>query len=212
VVLIDELNRASPKVQSAFLQVMQEREVTIENETLGIESPFMVVATQLPLGELGTYPLTSVQIDRFAYRVELRNPSMEDEVRVLGRVDLIESGLVMAVISREEVLGLISDVHKVHVEPAVMKYIVEVVQDIRMNRYVRLGPSPRASIWLYNGCRAMALLRERKYVTPDDVKHMVPYVVPHRVELNQEARFMEVGLSSIIEETLARVPVPKGLD
>ena len=212
VVLIDELNRASPKVQSAFLQVMQEQEVTIENETLGIASPFMVVATQLPLGELGTYPLTSVQIDRFAYRVELGNPGVDDEVRVLGRVDAIESGEVVAVVGRDDVLGLMSLVHKVHVEESVMRYIVEVVQDIRGNQYVRLGPSPRASIWLYKGCRALAMLRGREYVTPDDVKHLVPYVVPHRVELNQEARIMEVTLQRIIEETLGRVPVPKGLD
>jgi MoxR-like ATPase len=212
VVLIDELNRASPKVQSAFLQVMQERRVTIENETLEIGSPFMVIATQLPLGELGTYPLTSVQIDRFAYMVELGNPEPDNEVKVLGKIDEIESLKVSSVVSNEEIKALIENVKTIHVEDSLLNYMVEIVQDIRSNNYVRLGPSPRASIWLHKGARAKAMIEGRKYVTPDDVKYMARYVVPHRVELNQEARYQEVNLWNILEETLQRVQVPKGLD
>lgn len=212
VVLIDELNRASPKVQSAFLQVMQERKVTIENETMDIASPFMVIATQLPMGELGTYPLSSVQIDRFAYMIELDNPGLPDEVRVLGKIDEIESANIDSVVSGEEIMELMDSVKSIYVEEMLLKYMVEIVQDIRNNSYVRLGPSPRASIWLHKGARARAMMYGRKYVTPDDIKNMVPYVVPHRVELTREALFMDTSLKNIIDETLARVAVPKGLD
>jgi MoxR-like ATPase len=212
VVLIDELNRASPRVQSAFLQVMQERMVTIESETLDVPLPFLVVATQLPFGELGTYPLTGVQIDRFAYRVSLNNPGLDDEVEIVARVDSIDDSNPSPVTSSEDVLGLMEQVRKVHVEPVVLKYIVELVHDIRGSRYIRMGPSPRASIWLYKGCRALALMEGRNFVTPDDVKKLAPYVISHRVELNQMARVEEVDVNSIIDESLGRVAVPKGLD
>lgn len=212
VVLVDELNRASPKVQSAFLEVMQERTVSIENETMPVPMPFMVVATQLPLGELGTYPLTNVQIDRFAYRVSLSNPGKGAELEILKRVDRIDAESVEAVVSGEEVMKLREEVHGVHVDDSVLGYLVDVVHDIRGSRYIRLGPSPRASIWLYRGARALALLDGREYVIPDDVKKLVPYVVPHRIELSQEARFNDVSLMTIIDESLSRVPVPKGLD
>jgi MoxR-like ATPase len=212
IVLIDELNRASPKVQSAFLQVMQERQVTIENETLEIDPPFMVLATQLPVGALGTYPLTSVQIDRFAYRVELGNPEIDKEIRILSKVDDIDAGPVSQVVSGEDILELMEEAKKVHIEESLLRYIVEIIQDVRSNRYVRLGPSPRASIWIYKGARAKALMDSRNYVIPDDIKQLVPFVVLHRVELNQEARLQEINTMNIVNETLHRVPVPKGLD
>lgn len=212
VVLIDELNRASPKVQSAFLQVMQEREVTIENETLAVPEPFMIIGTQLPVGELGTYPLTSVQIDRFAYRITLENPSVGDEVEVLRRVDSIDAGGVEEVVSGEDILDLRKQLLGIHVEDIVLGYIVDLVHSIRSNRYVRLGPSPRASIWLYRGARALALIEKRGFVIPDDVKKLVPYVIPHRVELTQEARLDNVDVMQIVEETLGRVKVHKGFE
>jgi MoxR-like ATPase len=211
VLLIDELNRASPKVQSAFLQVMQEREVTIENETLNIDPPFMVIATQLPVGELGTYPLTSVQIDRFAYRVELRNPEEITEIQILTKVDEIETGKIVQVVSGEDIMELMEVVKKVHIEDNLLQYIVEIIQNIRSNRYVRLGPSPMASIWIYKGARSKALMDGRNYVIPDDIKELVPFVVLHRVELTQEARLQDVSLIEIVNETLERIAVPKGL-
>ena len=176
IVLIDELNRASPKVQSAFLQVMQERQVTIENETLEIPQPFMVIATQLPFGELGTYPLTNVQIDRFAYRITLDNPGLESEMKILGRIDEIEDITVPGVVSGEEIIELMNQIKTIHVEESIVKYIVEIVQDIRASNYIRMGPSPRASIWLYRGSRAVAMVDGRDFVIPDDVKKLVPWV------------------------------------
>lgn len=212
LVLIDELNRASPKVQSAFLQVMQERQITIENETLDVPSPFMVIATQLPLGELGTYPLTNVQIDRFAYRVELGNPDAEVELDIIQRIDSIEAGTIDEVISGSQIQELMAQVRTVHIEPVLEKYIVDIVQEVRLSDYIRLGPSPRASIWLYKGARALALIRGREFVVPDDIKGLVKHVVPHRIELNQEARYQEINLMDLINDTLDKIPVPKGFD
>jgi MoxR-like ATPase len=212
IVLIDELNRASPKVQSAFLQVMQEGQVTIENETLDILQPFMVIATQLPFGELGTYPLTNVQIDRFAYCITLKNPNIENEIRILNNVDEIEATSVQSVVTKEEIDLLLNQVKTIHLEKSILKYIVEIVQDIRSSNYIRIGPSPRASIWLLKGSRANAMLDGRDYVIPDDIKKLVSCVVYHRIEMTQEARLQEMNLMNIIENTLNSIPVPKGFD
>lgn len=212
IVLIDELNRASPKVQSAFLQAMQEKEVTIENETLQIKPPFMVVATQVPLGEQGTYPLTNVQIDRFAYKLELKNPDQSTEIEILEKIDQIESVIIEPTLKNQEVQELIQDVREIHVESSVKKYIVELVHQTRENNYIRMGPSPRASIWLLKGARAYALIQGRGFVIPDDVKTMMKYVVPHRLEITVDARVEEISADKIIEETLNNVAVPKGLE
>ena len=212
IILIDELNRAAPKVQSAFLQVMQEQQVTIENETLDVSPPFMVMGTQLPLGELGTYPLTNVQIDRFAYRVELGNPGVDNEIRILERSDQIMAGGVEQVVTSEQILKLIEQTQQVHVEDVILRYIVDLVHGIRGNEYIRMGPSPRASIWLYRGSRAKALLDGRDYVIPDDVKSLVRHTVPHRIELTQESRFQQVSLMDIVDEMLENTVVPKGFE
>jgi len=212
VVLVDELNRASPKVQSAFLEVMQERQVTIENETLRLPSPFMVLATQLPYGEQGTYPLTSVQIDRFSYRVEVESPDPGSEARILGRVDELEDMDMGAVIDAEEILGLSEAARGVYVDDSVKRYIVDLVQCIRRSPHVRLGPSPRASIWLYRGSRVKAMMDGRGHVVPDDVKGLAGSVIPHRVEVTPQARAMEVTPVSLIEEALKKVAVPKGIE
>jgi MoxR-like ATPase len=212
VILIDELNRASPKVQSAFLQAMQEKEVTIENETLQIKTPFMVVATQVPLGEQGTYPLTNVQIDRFAYKLELKNPDQSTEIEILERIDQIESVNIEPTLKNQEVQELIEDVRKVHVESSVKEYIVKLVHQLRENNYTRGGPSPRASIWILKGARAYALIQGRGFVIPDDVKTMMKYVVPHRLDITVDARAEDITTDEIIKNALNTVRVPKELE
>ena len=212
VVLVDELNRASPKVQSAFLEVMQEQQVTIENETLALSSPFMVLATQLPYGEQGTYPLTSVQIDRFSYRVEVHSPDPVSEAKILGRVDMIDEMDGDVIIDSKEILELSKMARSVYVDDSVKKYIVDLVQYIRRSPHVRMGPSPRASIWLYRGSRVKAMMDGRGHVLPDDVKGLVDSVIPHRIELKPQARAGEVTPMSLVEEALEKVAVPKGIE
>ena len=212
VVLVDEINRASPKVQSAFLEVMQERQATIESETLNLPNPFMVLATQLPLGELGTYPLTSVQIDRFSYRVEMNNPDKATEVSILGRIDEIDDLMVETVVKPSDLLEMVEVAQNVHMDESIKKYIVDLVQNIRVSQLVRGGPSPRASIWLYRGSRVSALMDNRSYVIPDDVKALTSSVIPHRIELTSQARADEISVNAVIKEALDKTSVPKGFD
>jgi MoxR-like ATPase len=212
VVLVDEINRASPKVQSAFLEVMQESQATIESETLNLPKPFMVLATQLPLGELGTYPLTSVQIDRFSYRVEMNNPDKATEVSILGRIDEIDDLMVETVVKPSDLLEMVEVAQNVHVDESIKKYIVDLVQNIRVSQLVRGGPSPRASIWLYKGSRVSALMDNRSYVIPDDVKALTSSVIPHRIELTSQARADEISVNAVIKEALDKTSVPKGFD
>lgn len=210
VVLVDELNRATPKVQAAFLEAMQERQVTIEGDTLKLERPFMAIATQMPHGAAGTFPLTEVQLDRFAYKVGVSYPSEDEEVEILSRIDSIEQFNIGSVVSVDEVLGLIELARSIYVHERVKRYIVNLVSKLRGNPHVRAGPSPRASIWLLKGSRARALLEGREYVIPDDVKALAPYVIPHRLQLKPEAEVEGVSAEKLVEEALKETPVPKG--
>lgn len=212
VILADELNRATPKVQAAFIEAMQERQVTIEGNTLPLERPFMVIATQLPYGAAGTFPLTEVQTDRFSYKFPVGYPTGEEEVEVLSRIDLIEQLNVDSVVDSKDMIELIELAKSIYVHDRVKRYIVDVVSKVRANPHVRTGPSPRASIWLFKGSRVRALLEGREYVIPDDVKALAPYVIPYRVQLKPEAEAEEISAEELLEEALKETPVPKGLE
>lgn len=212
VILADELNRSTPKVQAAFIEAMQERQVTIEGNTLPLERPFMVIATQLPYGAAGTFPLTEVQTDRFSYKFPVGYPTGDEEVEVLSRIDLIEELNVDSVVDSKDMIELIELAKSIYVHDRVKRYIVDVVSKIRANPHVRTGPSPRASIWLFKGSRVRALLEGREYVIPDDVKALAPYVIPYRVKLKPEAEAEEISAEELLEEALKETPVPKGLE
>ena len=211
ILLVDELNRASPKVQSAFLEVMQERQVTLEGQTHPMKVPFMVIATQMP-GGAGTYPLSGVQIDRFAYKVAVDYPSAEDEVEVVRRIDQIERSNTDAVWESDDIVELTEASRSVYVSGKVHSYIVDLVSNVRRNRHVRFGPSPRASIWLLKGGRVRALMEGRGYLIPDDVKSLVREVIRHRVELTPRAEAEEISVESLIADALESTPVPKGIE
>ena len=208
LVLIDELNRAPPKTQAAFIEVMQERQVTIEGTPYPVESPFLVLATQMPYGAAGTYPLTEVQRDRFAYNVRVRHAPPEEEMEILARIDEIESGMVTQVADRGEVLKAIEAARGIYVSDAVRKYIVDLVAGLRGNDALVEGPSARASIWLMKASKAYALIHGRSYVIPDDVKAVAPHVLRHRIVLRREI-LEETDEESVIREALKATPVPK---
>jgi len=208
LVLIDELNRAPPKTQAAFIEVMQERQVTIEGTPSPLERPFLVLATQIPYGAAGTYPLTEVQRDRFAYNVRVRHASPEEEMEILTRIDEIESGAVTQVADRSEVLKAIEAAKSVYVSDAVRKYIVDLVAWLRASDALVEGPSARASIWLMKASKASALIHGRNYVIPDDVKAVAPHVLRHRIILRREI-LEETDEESVISEALKATPVPK---
>ena len=208
IILVDELNRAPPKTQAAFLEVMQEKQVSIEGTTYPIEKPFLIIATQLPYGGPGTYPLTEVQTDRFAFKIKIKHPTPEEEIKILEKIDFIEGGQVNQVATKAEIINIIERAKNVHVSEAVRKYIVDITTGLRNNHSISEGPSVRASIWMLKASRAYALIKGRDYVIPDDVKAVSPHVLRHRLNLRREP-YEEMDEDQIIEETLATIPVPK---
>ena len=209
VLFCDELNRATPKTQAALLEAMQERQVSIEGQTFPLPRPFLVIATQVPFGGAGTYPLTEVQIDRFAFKVKVEYPSFSEEMEIMSRIDEFEAFEVSTRAKIKELLKEIEKVKKIHVSDRVKEYIVTLVDGIRRREFVRMGPSPRASIWLFKGARARAYLQGRDYVIPDDVKVLAPYVLSHRIILTPEAEMEEISQNDVIQEALREIPVKK---
>jgi len=209
ILLVDELNRAPPRTQSALLEAMQERQVTIEGDTYKLPTPFIVLATQMPYGAVGTYALPEVIIDRFALKLNTGMLKPELEKMVLEKVDVIESFPVRSVTSGSIILGLMNIVRKVRVDDDVARYIVNIVNYIRGHSAVDIGPSTRASVHLYKLSRAYASLHGRDYVIPDDVKIMAPYVLGHRVRIKPQLEYEGLNSNDIVREALENVKVPK---
>ena len=208
VVLVDELNRATPKAQSALLEAMQEMQVSIEGSTLRLPRPFLVIATQLPYGGEGTYPLTDVQIDRFGYSVNISYPRKSEELEIITRIDELEHPRVRQVASPEEIEALIEHVRAIKVSEPVKKYILDIIERMRNSEELLSGPGPRASIWLYKGSRAFAFLEGRSYVIPDDVKRLAVNVLAHRVKLKPEYLADNITPRDVILRVLDEVEVP----
>jgi MoxR-like ATPase len=209
VVLSDELNRTTPRTQAALIEAMQERQVTIEGKTHVLPRPFMIIASQLPYGSEGTYPLTEVQADRFMLRVWSDYLSKEDEEKVISRLDYIEEPDIKAVSSLKEITNLQSAVKKVHVSDEVREYIVSLVRFAREDPDNLSGPSTRTSVSFYKGARAFAFLHGRDYVLPDDVKKLAVPVMIHRLRIKPEAEMENVKPIHIVERVLKSVAVPK---
>ena len=209
VVLVDELNRATPKAQAALLEAMQEMQVSIEGKSYELPRPFLVIATQIPYGGEGTYPLTDVQRDRFAYSVEVSYPSREQEFAIISSIDLIEKPMVEKVISTSELMRLVEAVRRVKVSEKVKNYILDVVARIRSFDEVSFAPGPRGSIWLLKGSRALAFLDGRDYVIPDDVKRIAYHVLPHRIKVKLEYQADNISPRVIVDKALREVEVPK---
>lgn len=209
VLLADEINRATPRTQSALLEAMQERQVTVDGITHPLPQPFLVIATQNPIEMEGTFPLPEAQLDRFMLRVHLGYPSIEEEMEVLalgsraGQVEQVE-----AVASPQTILAAARDVELVRVEESVRRYVVLLGQATRSHEALTLGASPRALLALYRGAQALAALRGRAFVTPDDVKALVLPVLAHRLLLTGQARLRGRTTEAVLQEVLERVPVP----
>ncbi|MDG6904989.1 MAG: MoxR family ATPase [Nitrososphaerota archaeon] len=209
VILVDELNRATPKAQAALLESMQERQVTYEGETSKLDEPFIVVATQIPYGSAGTYPLSEVQSDRFAFSVPMEYPTAAHEAEILTRIDSIETRKCESILSLDQIVSNIESAKAIFVSDPVKNYIVSLCGHLRSSQNIKIPPSIRASIALHKGARVLALLDGRDHVIPDDVKFLCPYVFSHRIFLTTEAIAEEVTASQIISEMLSKVPVPK---
>jgi len=211
ILLADEINRASPRTQSALLEAMQERQVTVEGETFRLDEPFMVLATQNPVEMEGVFPLPEAQLDRFLIKVETGYPSTKGFMTMLKRIDEIEAWVesIKPVVSREEVLNEIKSVKDVRVDEIIYQYIAALVEETRRHSAVRLGASPRSGIAVLRMAKAVAYLDGRNYVIPDDVKQVLVPTLSHRLILNPEFEIEGVSASRVIEEIMSKVPVPR---
>jgi MoxR-like ATPase len=207
IVLADEINRASAKTQSAMLEIMQERQVTVDGVTRKLQAPFMVLATQNPIESLGTYQLPEAQIDRFMVKFSMGYPTHADELDVVlnGRK---QKSRIQSVITSEQVLNLVQMARQVRVNKQTADYMVNIVEATRTDPNVKLGSSPRGSIALYDLSKAYALAQGRSYVIPDDVKYLAPYVLSHRLILTHTAKTERKRPEDIIQHILGSVLVP----
>ncbi|MGH2355945.1 MAG: AAA family ATPase [Chloroflexota bacterium] len=212
IVLADEINRATPKTQSALLEAMEERQVTVDGVTYALPSPFLVMATQNPIEYEGTFPLPEAQLDRFMMRISLGYPSHGDEMTILAsQLQAHPIDDIGQVISAEELSDLQERVKKVYVDrPLVMQYIVDIATATREHQEVYLGASPRGSTALTKTAQARAALHGRDYVIPDDVKALAPAVLAHRLIVSPAARIRNVDTRQIVGEILDTVSVPGG--
>ncbi|MFC2056689.1 AAA family ATPase [Chloroflexota bacterium] len=209
VVLADELNRTTPRTQSALLEAMQEYQVTIEGTTHPLEKPFMVIATQVYAGAEGTYPLTDVQTDRFLLRVSSEYSTKEEEKQIISNIDEIDEPNINAVTTSDNIEELQQAARVIHVSPDIVEYITSIIDCLRSEPDILSGPSTRASIALYKCSRALALLNERDFVIPDDIKYLVYLALEHRIKVKPEAEMDDVTPRMIIDRALERTPVPK---
>jgi len=209
VVLADEINRATPKTQSALLEAMEERQATVDGVTYPMPQPFIVLATQNPIEYEGTFPLPEAELDRFFLRIQLGYPSPADEVEIMDAQQYahpIES--LEQVTDPDEILAMQLAVKEVYVDPLIKEYIAGVVDATRHHESVYLGASPRGSLAIYRACQAWALLDGRDYVTPDDVKTLAYPTLGHRIIISPSARVKDVSPADIVNGCLQRVPVP----
>jgi MoxR-like ATPase len=209
IVLTDEINRATPKTQSALLEAMEERQITVDGVTYPMEEPFLVLATQNPIEYEGTFPLPEAQLDRFMMRISLGYPSTDDEITVLNRqqhshpVDRVEQ-----VVSSDELLTAQKRIREIYIDDLIKEYIVKLVKATRKHPDVYLGASPRGSLALYKTGQARAAILGRDYVIPDDVKALAMETLAHRLIISPSARIKNVDPKAVIQEILDSIPVP----
>ncbi len=209
IVLADEINRATPRTQSALLEAMEERQVTVDGETLVLPRPFLVLATQNPIELEGTFPLPEAQLDRFLLKLKMGYPDDAEEDEMLLRFQQRSPLTALEpVVTGDELLRLIDAVASVYCEPVVRRYALSLVRATREHPGLELGASPRASLALFRAARALAAVRGRAYILPDDIKHIAPHLLPHRLILSSQTRLRGRNADTIVQEILDSVPVP----
>ena len=207
LVLVDEINRASAKTQAALLEAMEERQVTVDGQTHALQEPFMVMATQNPIEQYGTYPLPEAQLDRFIIKLSMGYPLLDEEVDVVLDGKKSKRG-IRPVATADEIIAMRNVAEEIEVSRAVARYAVQIVTSTRSMKECSCGASPRASIALVSMARANALMRGRSYVMPDDIKYLAPYVLAHRITLTHEAKVAGRKPEGVIAAILDSVAVP----
>lgn len=213
IVLVDEINRAPAKTQAALFEVMEERQATVDGQRHPMGPLYTILATQNPVEQEGTYKLPEAQLDRFMMKINMGHPSLDDEVEILNRhlnssfnvsLDSVE-----AILTQEDLLALRKTLTQVYVEPSLLRYIAQIIEQTRQSKSIFLGASPRASVAIMQASRAYALLQGRDFVSPDDIKQVAPAVLCHRIILTAEAEMEELTPQRVVLQLIEKVEVPK---
>ena len=213
IILIDEINRAPAKTQSALFEVMEERQITVDGHTYLLNPPFMVVATQNPIEQEGTYHLPEAQLDRFLFKINVQYPNAEQEFRIVANHHQLRGDVrmesVASVLSAEQITGLREKVRGIHVEEKLIQFITTIVGATRNHKSIYLGASPRASIGILNGSKAIAAMRGRDFITPEDIVYIAPAVLRHRLVLTPEKEMEGTSADDVIDEIIRSIEVPR---
>jgi len=213
VVLIDEINRAPAKTQSALFEVMEEKQISFDGETYKMDPPFIVIATQNPIEQEGTYRLPEAQLDRFLMKINMTYPNAKQEVEILKRfkdqIGKLDLNIVNKVLDKESINEIQSILKNIHIENQMLEYIAELIQETRNHSKIYLGGSPRASLAVMRTCKMVAVFAGRDFVIPDDIQYVVPHVLNHRLILTPEAEMEGLTAKAVIEEILKTLEVPR---
>ena len=213
IVLTDEINRAPAKTQAALFEAMEERQITVDGVTHKLDAPFMVMATQNPIEQEGTYRLPEAQLDRFLFKIEVAYPSLDEEKQILktfhAEKNTVNFESVKSFLKPDEIARLRNIVQQVHIEDNLVSYIAQLVHETRSHTAILLGASPRASLAIMNAAKACATLRGRDFISPDDVKYVAPHVLKHRIILTPEKEMEGVHVNEVINMVIERIEIPR---
>jgi MoxR-like ATPase len=213
VILIDEINRAPAKTQSALFEVMEERQVTIDGHSYKMEEPFIVLATQNPVEHEGTYRLPEAQLDRFLFKIEIKYPSLEEEIAILTQQHQQSTAEQLAeitpVLSGEDIVALRAQVKSLYVEPKLLEFIAKIIHETRNNRSLFLGGSPRASLAIVNSAKALAAMKGRDFITPEDIIWVAPAVLRHRIMLTPDKEMEGLSTDEVVAQIIQKIEIPR---
>lgn len=213
IILVDEINRAPAKTQSALFEAMEERQITVDGHTYKLEEPFMVLATQNPIEQEGTYRLPEAQLDRFLFKIEVKYPSLEEEIEILTQQhqhkteDQLQE--IKAVLTVDQVKALRATIKALFVEPKLLAYVAQIVHETRHNKSLYLGASPRASLAIVNGAKAIAAMAGRDFVTPEDIIKVATPVLVHRIMLSPEKEMEGLTTGDVVAQIIKKIEVPR---
>jgi MoxR-like ATPase len=213
IILVDEINRAPAKTQSALFEAMEERQITVDGNTYILEEPFMVLATQNPIEQEGTYRLPEAQLDRFLFKIEVKYPTLEEEIEILTNQHQLKTvdqlNEITAVLSIEQIKSLRATIKALFVEPKLLAYAAQITHETRNNKSLYLGASPRASLAMINGAKAIAAMAGRDFVTPDDIIKVAAPVLAHRIMLSPEKEMEGLTTSDVVAQIIKKIEVPR---
>jgi MoxR-like ATPase len=213
IILIDEINRAPAKTQSALFEVMEERQVTIDGKNYKMQEPFIVLATQNPIEQEGTYRLPEAQLDRFLFKVEVKYPSLEEEILIITQQHQQKTNDQLAdikpILTKNDIIELRQQVRGFFVEPKILEFVAKIIHETRNNKSLYLGGSPRASLAIVNAAKALAAIKGRDFVTPDDIVWVAPAVLRHRIMLTPDKEMEGVSPDEVVKQIIQKIEVPR---